>query len=200
MLHKMNTGIFAESHLGTPVYPIGCESTWLWPTILKDTISANLYDWLVDTGSLTARLKQHCREFSVQVLIEGTYPLSSDEQAKLNLTEKTGFVREVLLRLDGVPWVFARTIMPLTTLTGDGERLAQLGNQPLGAVLFNAPDMQRSAIEIAEFGDSNKLHGLATTLSSSWQGSLFGRRSCFLLAGKSLLVSEVFLPDAMAYR
>jgi chorismate--pyruvate lyase len=200
MLHKMNTGILASRFLGTPVYPIGCEATWLWPTILQDTVSANLYDWLVDIGSLTARLKQHCREFSVQVLIEGTYPLSDDEQAKLNLTDTMGFVREVLLLLDGVPWVFARTIMPLSTLTGAGEKLAQLGNQPLGAVLFNAPDMQRSAIEIAEFGKGNTLHELANTQPSTWQGSLFGRRSCFLLDGKSLLVSEVFLPDAMAYK
>ncbi|MGC3835069.1 chorismate--pyruvate lyase family protein [Moritella viscosa] len=171
-------------------YPIGCDSKWLWPTILEEKLSANLYDWLVDTGSLTARLKQHCQTFTVEILAEGHYQLSDDEKIRLNLTDNLGFVREVLLKLDGVPWVFARSVIPLNTLTAPGGELEQLGNRSLGSVLFSAPDMQRSEIEIAEFH----------LFSSAPKASLFGRRSCFLLGGQSLLVSEVFLPDALAYK
>ena len=98
--------------------PIGCEASWLWPSILQPVLSSHLYDWLTDSGSLTARLKQHCQYVSVDVLIEGLHPLSADEQTRLNLTDSLGFVREVLLKLDGIPWVFARTVMPLATLTG----------------------------------------------------------------------------------
>lgn len=181
-------------------YPIGCDSNWLWPTILADKLSAELYDWLVDTGSLTARLKQHCQEFTVEILTEGNYPLSGDEKVKLNLSENIGFVREVLLKLDGIPWVFARSVMPLNALTAPGGELDQLGTRSLGSVLFNAPDMQRSEIEIAEFDTQSRVYELSGLLSSTPKLSLFGRRSCFLLAGKSLLVSEVFLPDALAYK
>ena len=188
------------SELTLPSDPIGCDAKWLWPTILEDTLSANLYDWLVDTGSLTARLKQYCQEFTVEILSEGNYPLSDDEKTKLNLSENIGFVREVLLKLDGTPWVFARSVMPLNTLTAPGGELEQLGNRSLGSVLFNAPDMQRSEIEIAEFDAQSKVYLLSHLFSSMPKASLFGRRSCFLLGGKSLLVSEVFLPDASAYK
>jgi len=188
------------STLSLPNYPIGCESKWLWPTILEDRLSASLYDWLVDTGSLTARLKQYCQEFTVEILVEGNYPLSDDEKIKLNLVENIGFVREVLLKLDGTPWVFARSVMALNSLTAPGGELEQLGNRSLGSVLFSAPDMQRSEIEIAEFDAQSNVYGFSCQLTSSLKASLFGRRSCFMLGGKSLLVSEVFLPDALAYK
>ncbi len=181
-------------------YPIGCDANWLWPSILMKDLSADLYDWLVDTGSLTARLKLHCQEFTVEILTEGNYPLSDDEKTKLNLTESIGFVREVLLKLDGIPWVFARSVMPLNVLTAPGGELDKLGTRSLGSVLFSTPDMQRSEIEIAEFDTQSRVYELSGLLSSTPKLSLFGRRSCFLLAGKSLLVSEVFLPDALAYK
>jgi len=180
--------------------PIGCDSKWRWPTILEETLSTRLYDWLVDTGSLTTRLKQYCQAFTVEVLTEGHYPLSDDEKIKLNLTDNIGFVREVLLKLDGTAWVFARSVMPSNTLTAPGAELDKLGNRSLGSVLFNAPDMQRSEIEIAEFDSQSKIYSLSHLFSSEPKASLFGRRSCFLLGGKSLLVAEVFLPDALAYK
>ncbi|PKH07664.1 chorismate lyase [Moritella sp. Urea-trap-13] len=186
--------------LTLPNYPIGCDAKWLWPSILEDSLSVNLYDWLVDTGSLTARLKQYCQKFSVEILSEGNYALSDDEKTKLNLAEDLGFVREVLLKLDGTPWVFARSVMPLNMLTAPGGELDQLGNRSLGSVLFSAPDMQRSEIEIAAFDAQSKVYSLSQLFSSTPKTVLFGRRSCFLLNGKSLLVSEVFLPDASAYK
>lgn len=188
------------SEQALPIQPIGCDSKWLWPTILETHLSTELFDWLVDTGSLTARLKQYCQEFSVEILTEGSYPLSDDERIKLNLTDNLGFVREVLLKLDGVPWVFARSVMSLNSLTAPGAELDKLGNRSLGSVLFSSPDMQRSEIEIAEFDANSKVYKLAKSLSNVPQMTLFGRRSCFLLAGKSLLVAEVFLPDALVYK
>lgn len=198
MSDNINNKQVSESR--SPHYPIGCDANWLWPTILADNLPASLFDWLVDTGSLTARLKPYCQTFTVEILIEGNYPLSDDEKTKLNLTENIGFVREVLLKLDGIPWVFARSVMPLNALTAPGGELEKLGERSLGTVLFSAPDMQRSEIEIAEFDAHSSVYELASQLTSLPTMSLFGRRSCFLLAGKSLLVSEVFLPDALAYK
>jgi chorismate--pyruvate lyase len=183
-----------------PNNPIGCDAKWLWPTILEDSLSANLYDWLVDTGSLTARLKQYGQKFTVEILSEGNYPLSDDEKTKLNLTGNIGFVREVLLKVDGTPWVFARSVMPINTLTAPGGELDKLGNRSLGSVLFSAKDMQRSEIEIAEFDEQSNVYSLSSLFNTLPKKSLFGRRSCFLLSGKSLLVSEVFLPAASAYK
>lgn len=180
-------------------YPIGCQAQWVAPAMIENKLSVVLYHWLTDTGSLTARLKLQCQHFAVEVLTEGIYPLSKDEQEKLQLAEDRSFVREVLLKLDGVPWVFARSVMPLSTLTGEQACLSQLGNNPLGQILFNAPDMQRSDIEVAEFAAKSPVQKLASQLSSRSCLTLFGRRSRFLLSGKALLVSEIFLPDAAAY-
>ncbi len=180
-------------------HPIGCQARWGGTMEVESRISAGLYHWLTDTGSLTARLKQQCQLFAVEVLTEGIYPLSKDEQEKLQLTEDRGFVREVLLKLDGIPWVFARSVMSLSTLTGEQACLSQLGNNPLGAILFNSSDMQRSKIEIAEFLPNSPVQQLASRISVCTRASLLGRRSLFLLSGKALLVSEIFLPDAAAY-
>ena len=46
-------------------------------------------------------------------------------------------VREVLLFCDDVPQVFARSLLPLKSLTGEQQQLAHLGTQSLGQVLFN---------------------------------------------------------------
>jgi len=199
MLHDFNSSSLGEAELNL-VYPLGCDSAWLWPSILKAELSENLYDWLTNTGSLTARLKQYCQAFTVQVLIEGNYPLSADEQAQLNLIESQGFVREVLLKLDGIPWVFARSVMPLSTVSGADNALANLGCKPLGAVLFSQPDMQRSSIEVAKFEQNSPLQHVMQRFNDGDPMTLFGRRSCFLLSNKSLLVSEVFLPAANAYK
>lgn len=200
MLHHINTSPLTELQDLELVYPIGCDSAWLWPSILQSELSPNLYDWLTNPGSLTARLKLHCEAFTVQVLIEGEYPLSADEQAQLNLSDSQGFVREVLLKLDGIPWVFARSVMPLSTAHCDGDKFASLGNKPLGAVLFSSPDMQRSSIEVAKFDHKTPLQKVISRLNAGESSTLYGRRSCFLLSGKSLLVSEVFLPAALAYK
>ena len=92
--------------------------------------------------------------------------------------------REVLLYGAGQPWIYARSIMPLKTLTGRLKKLAQLNNQPLGELLFKDPTMRRETVQFAHFDP----------ISSS-ETSVWGRRSVFRLDNKPLLVAEVFLPD-----
>ena len=106
----------------------------------------------------------------------------------------TGFVREVQLLCNDVPWVYARTVIPRTTLTGPRRRLTRLRTRPLGAVLFADPTMQRGPVEIACITPCDRLHPAATRHLEVLPEAIWGRRSVFTLGGKPLLVSEVFLP------
>jgi chorismate--pyruvate lyase len=118
---------------------------------------------------------------------------SLSERHILGLADRQqALVREVLLRGAGQPWVFARSVIPLTTLSGRLRKLRQLDNQPLGALLFNDPTMTREAVEVACVNaDNNQL----PCRSLGDESPVWGRRSVFRLDKKPLLVAEFFLPS-----
>ncbi|NJM13556.1 MAG: chorismate lyase, partial [Synechococcaceae cyanobacterium SM1_2_3] len=97
-----------------------------------------LADWLLNSGSLTRRLRLHCQSrFQVRVLGQGWGRPMADEARALGLRLGAwAWIREVQLLGDGQPWVFARTLIPADTLRGRGRRLTRLGTRPLGEVLI----------------------------------------------------------------
>ncbi len=156
----------------------------------EESLPAHLLSWLDDRASLTARLQQHCQLFRVEVLRQGPNKAIPAELAllkELGIEDESCLVREVLLLCDSQPWVFARTLMPESALTGKFERFRDLDDQPLGPMLFSDPDIHRGP-----------MHRLRVE-SDQLDCPLWGRRSAFLLAGKPVLVSEVFLPGSAAY-
>ena len=180
-----------------PLFPVKMVASWRSPS--SEKVNEYLLDWLLDPSSLTARLKKHCQQFRVQVLgqkIEACSDLESNDDIKV---AEPVLVREVLLFCDEVPQVFARSLLPLSSLTGDEKKLAELGNQSLGQVLFNSPQLQRKCIEISSFNRDNSVAKLASHYQLPNQEKLWGRRSVFMLQGKPLMVGEVFLPGAHAY-
>ena len=102
---------------------------------------------------------------------------------------QTALIREVVLRLGGKPVVFARSVFPMASLDGELRHLRQLKNKSLGAILFSHPGMRRKPFELALVkGHSDYLPETLHQAGPAW-----GRRSCFELGGKQLMVSEVFL-------
>jgi len=173
-------------------------SPWRTPRLVaRSRIPASLWGWLFDSASLTRRLLEVCEgAFEVRVLRQGWQRPLLDESRVLGLRAgEPVFVREVYLLCHGEPWVFARTVIPRTTLSGKYRRLTRLGNKSLGAVLFADKTMHRGELEIAclmrgQALFENAARGLATRPPSVW-----GRRSLFRLGGKPLLLSEIFLHD-----
>jgi chorismate--pyruvate lyase len=102
-------------------------------------------------------------------------------------------VREVLLFGRGVPWVYARSGIPMQTLTGRLRKLRHLDNRPLGALLFSDPTMSREPLEWAKIPaySSSSL----TSKLPVYDQPIWGRRSVFRLSAKPLLVCEMFLPE-----
>ncbi len=145
--------------------------------------------WLLDDGSLTARLSG-LGEFQVRRLSQDwQFPLPSERRLLDQPTRQLALVREVALLLDGKPVVFARSVFPHSSLTGKLAHLRRLKNQSLGAILFSDPAMQRSPFEVAwlEAGSDYLPAELRQT------GGTWGRRSRFTIGDRNLMVSEIFL-------
>ncbi|WP_394175660.1 chorismate--pyruvate lyase family protein [Thalassotalea litorea] len=185
-------------------FPIGLDVNWVDASLSpKQSV---LSDWLLDPTSLTARLKRHCNDFRVLLLGQALQACPSHEAIK-GERDTTGIgegekvlVREVLLYCDEQPVVFARSLLPSSSLTGDQRTLAELGEQPLGQVLFNNPKLTRKVLQVAEIAPSQRVCELAKMANLEVTHSLWGRRSLFHIEEKPLMVAEVFLPGALAYQ
>jgi len=187
-------------------FPVTLTGHWQSPQAGDlSSIAEPLKNWLLDEGSLTARLKSQCRDFSVEVIGEQKQLCSRDEACSLIKRGEPILVREVILYCDNVPQVFARSLLPLSSLTGKEQALEHLGTQPLGQVLFNNPSLKRRCLEVSAFSSDSSVAKLAESFNSSNSAVvddalLWGRRSIFMLENKPLMVAEVFLPDAYAYQ
>ncbi len=139
--------------------------------------------WLLDRGSLTQHLVHASQgRFRVEVVRQQWGRASRSEAMALNIsTRQRVLIREVHLIGNNQPWVFARTIIPASTLTGKERQLNGLGCRSLGTVLFRDPTMKRGPLQVSRVQLSNG--------ETTW-----ARRSLFYLANKPLLVAEVFLP------
>jgi len=153
--------------------------------------------WLLDTASLTLRLQQLCPgRFRVRLLSQSWgRPFENEARALGMKPGSLALIRQVQLLCGEQPWVYARTIMPVSSLCGRLQRLAHLGTRPLGGMLFADPGMQRGGVELARLGTGQAMHAAATFRLAPRPAEIWGRRTVFRLADKPLLVSEIFLPE-----
>lgn len=158
-----------------------------------------LTDWLLDAGSLTAKLKAISADFRVDVLFQQEQNCQPHERAFLNLTPTAAtLVREVLLYCQQTPWVYARSILPLAALTESDQALARMGTNPLGERLFSQANIQPGRIQVATFAPQSKA-GQLNTYFHGKQELLWGRRRLFHLQQGAISVAEVFLSPTPCY-
>jgi chorismate--pyruvate lyase len=147
--------------------------------------------WLLDEGSLTERLLTASGgAFRVQRLHQRwQIPLPSERRLLGMAGRQLALVREVALYCHEQPWVFARSVIPVNTLSGSLRHLRHLQNQSLGALIFSDPTLGRRPFELCLLpGNSTYIDTTLRQRDVAW-----ARRSRFALQGKYLLVSEVFL-------
>lgn len=178
--------------------PLSLEADWRNEP--PQPIAENLSQWLFESGSLTQKLKQHCSEFRVEILSKQLRRLSPAQLPLFAHHALTVQVREVLLYCDGLPWVFAQTLMPMSDIPQSVMKLVELGEKPLGDLIFNDPGVVRSSIEVAQFDGDSIVAQVAAEVGKPAEHPLWARRSMFVLDDYSLLVAEVFLPQAGCYQ
>jgi chorismate--pyruvate lyase len=169
-----------------------------WRSQRLREVPAGMSSWLLDSGSLTRRVVQACGKgcFRVRLLHQGWgMPLNSERRLLHVRRGVITLIREVELQCDGVPWVFARTLIPATSLQRSVRRLIQLGERPLGAVLFSDPKVHRGLTQFARLQARHHLFQAACAHVGERQETLWARRTLFTLSSRPLLVNEIFLPD-----
>lgn len=160
---------------------------------------AKLLPWLRDSGSLTQRIMQHCKHFAVHSVRSGMARIALDESATLGIApQQLAWSREVFLYADDQPVIFAHSACK--ELRGAWQILRQLGNRPLGALLFSHPQIIRQPLHYKTLRAHHPLYRRAASVLSDPPGRLWARRSLFYLQGAPLLVTEVFLPEILKLR
>lgn len=159
-----------------------------WHTIRqvrRSSIPKNIRPWLTTKHSITSKLKQ-IGQLTVEVLDDSWQAPSPRERLRLKLkSREQARVRTVILSVDGVPVVYARSIIPARSLKGSWRYLPRLSNRPLGGYVYKSRSLKRSATEVVK---------LPAGLVQNSRASLWARRSAFIEYGPGILVNEAFYP------
>jgi chorismate--pyruvate lyase len=157
--------------------------------LLQGAPEAWLASWLNEPDSLTARCRRACIQFRIRLLRSGLMHPIADEATRQQLAQ----VREVLLECDGVPVIFAHSVLS-TAINGRLTRwLAGLGNRSLGSLLFSFPGFKRGRLAYIRLDARHPLYRLAAPWAHG-APQLWARRSEHRLGQQVLCVTEVFLP------
>lgn len=158
--------------------------------------SHQYHRWLIEKGSLTARLQQKYADFYVEPVNVRYQKPAFEEACLLHMAANDlAQIREVLLYGNGKPVVFAHSVLPRKSLHGEWRGLGRLGNKPLGAVLFASPEVKRTPLSYKKLTANHVLYQQAMRYVAGQPDYLWARRSIFSLNCASIMVVEVFLPD-----
>lgn len=152
--------------------------------------------WLIETGSLTTKIKYLCADvFSVQLIDQTVRVSTHGEQQLLQLSSGDEvIVRQVYLFCGKTAVVYARSLIPVLALQDRFAALDKLGEKPLGEKIFSDPQLERSQIEWVLINSINPIYPAVVRTLNDKPESVTGRRSLFYGAAKPILISEYFLP------
>ncbi|WP_455480400.1 chorismate lyase [Bartonella sp. B12(2025)] len=153
-----------------------------WLSDQDPQVPENIRDWLMESGSMTLRLKKHCTCIHVEPQRECFITWDELKEEAEHLPKSARYwLREVILMGDNQPWLLGRTVIPQETLLEHNQAIMHLGNIPLGHYLFSSDKLTRDYIHIGQ------------------QDALWARRSRLRLTGKPLLLTELFLISSPLY-
>jgi len=143
-------------------------------------------NWLYSRASLTERLIAFSGDhFEVRVLSQRWGKPLLHEANMLNIPIHLAVrVREVELYCNGMPMVFARSVMPQQVFLDQRHVLANIGTRPLGHLLFKDGQMRASKRSVS--------------LYQAKRGPvIYGRSTPYRYAQKEILVSEFFINPSL---
>jgi chorismate lyase len=163
-----------------------------WRVAPLSSLSDTQKDWLTRGGSLTAHLRT-LGAVTVDVTREAVDIPWRDESRALGITARTPvWTREVVLRVDDVPFVVAHSIVPLEYSAGIWQSMRRLRTRPLAELLYSDSSVSRSVLVSRTITARHPLHRLA----SGHTNTLVARRSIFERHRAPLMVTECML-DAL---
>jgi len=122
--------------------------------------------WLFRPGALTAGLRQ-LGEFRLRVLAEYAQAVPVDEARAMRLRPgAVVWVREVLMSIDGVDGVVARSLTPLAASRATWQGMRRLRTRPLADMLYHDRTVQRSAFECRRLAPGVPFHATARSVAA----------------------------------
>ncbi len=175
-------------------------TTTQWRDRPLPTFTADQKDWLTRGGSLTAHLRE-LGDVTVEVTREAVGQPWRDEAAALDITARTPvWIREVVLRVNHVPFVAAHSIVPLDSSSGVWQSIRRLRTRPLAELLYSDSSVWRSPLTSRRIDACDPLYRLAARQTPLEKPHAFvARRSVFVRLGAPLMVTECFLPALWAF-
>ena len=158
------------------------------------SLDARLRVWLIGKGLLTQRLRSACGgNFTLRLLDQWSVVLDAEQKAGLRSDDNAGLCRDVEMGNGVETWVFARSIVPDSTLSLH-PWLAELGDASLGETLGSLSGVERSSYEFACLPAEHPIARRALQRDGGRAAGLWARRSRLSLRGAPILVQELFLP------
>ncbi|CAM8266686.1 chorismate lyase [Candidatus Methylopumilus planktonicus] len=152
--------------------------TWL----KSPKVAGNELSWLTEEGSLTERLEKEFDDVAVEVFYEGDFPL-----------DKNFYMREVILKSNGKPMIFARTLVKEDDLEKAWGALKNLGNRSLATILFNSSEIKKTSVFYKELFLNDSLFVYVSSINPIHKKSLWARKSSWEKQGAHLDLIEIFL-------
>ena len=154
-------------------------SSWnSYEEIKHELKNTEIESWLLEQGPITKRIKS-IKDFRLELIQDELSEVKEDEILFLNTDAEAIRVREVILYGNKTPMVFARTIIPNTTINNGLKALGKIGNKPLGDILFEKDIFFKEDVVFATFKDEESI--------------FWARKIKYTVKNQPFSVMEVFL-------
>lgn len=153
-------------------------SSWDVFNNIKLQVSDEAKSWLLEKGPITKRIKS-VKKFRLELIQDKVANVEKVDKTFINSKSRKIRVREVVLFGNTKPMVFARTIIPNTTIEKGFAELGTLGESPLGDILFKKDIFIKENVAYASFSHEKKI--------------FWGRKTKYTVKDLPFSVMEVFL-------
>lgn len=154
-------------------------SPWTSIESIESKVDASILSWLSESGPITNRIKLS-QEFELELLNDEIDEISKEEELFLNSFSETFRVRRVILLGNNTPVVYAKSVIPSSTIENGLSSLGKIGNAPLGDILFTP-------------GVFTKLEMVCASFLSEEKNVYWGRKIKYSVNSEPISVMEVFL-------
>ncbi|CUJ39269.1 chorismate--pyruvate lyase family protein [Achromobacter kerstersii] len=170
-----------------------------WLAAAPPVLPPALRHWLFRPGALTAGLRQ-VGQVRLRVLAEYADGAPRDEALAMGIAPGSPvWIREVLMSVNGVDSVPARSLTPLRASHGAWQGMRRLLTRPLADMLYHDSTVIRSPFACRRLASPVPFYATARDVLPANRreqdaGRVWARRSVFWRQGQPLLVAECFLP------
>jgi len=154
-------------------------SPWTSIESIESKVGASIFSWLSESGPITNRIKLS-QKFELELLNDEIDEISKEEKLFLNSVSETFRVRRVILLGNNTPVVYAKSVIPSSTIENGLSSLGKIGNAPLGDILFTP-------------GVFTKLEMVCASFLSKEKNVYWGRKIKYSVNSEPISVMEVFL-------